>query len=87
MKSKGIFILIVLPTVGGLLALLWVALVPLAKEPPYVFVAAFGAKGSAAGEFRDPTGIAVTGAGTEVFVAAARGGRIQVFGPTGAVKR
>ena len=43
MKSKGIFILIVFPTIGGLLALLWLALVPLAKEPAYVFVSAFGA--------------------------------------------
>ena len=89
MKSKSIFLLIVFPTVAGLFALLWFALVPAQKEPPYVFVAAFGAKGSGAGEFRDPTGIAVTGtgAGTEVFVADARGGRIQVFGPTGAFKR
>ena len=89
MKSKSIFLLIVFPTVAGLFALLWFALVPAQKEPPYVFVAAFGAKGSGAGEFRDPTGIAVTGtgAGTEVFVADARGGRIQVFGPTGAFNR
>ncbi len=68
---------------GSLLALIlllvsaWLAFVPFAKEPAYVFVAAWGEKGTEPGQFHDPTGIAV--AGDEVFVSDARNGRIQVF--------
>ena len=81
LKSKAIMIIIFFPTVGGLLALLWLALVPPEKEAPYRFVAAWGKEGSGPGEFRDPTGIAIggSGAGSEVFVADARNARIQVF--------
>ena len=66
----------VLVIVAVLLAA-YLAFVPSAKEPGYVFVAAWGVKGSAPGAFHDPTGIAV--AGEEVFVADSRNGRIQVF--------
>lgn len=55
----------------------WLAFVPGAREAGYEFVAAWGEPGSAPGQFKDPTGIAV--AGDEVFVADARNGRIQVF--------
>lgn len=63
----------------------WIAFVPSAKEPGYTFVKAWGEMGSAPGQFRDPTGIAV--AGDEVFVADARNGRIQVFDLDGNFKR
>lgn len=63
----------------------WLAFVPSAKEPPYTFVTAWGEKGSALGQFNDPTGIAV--AGEEVFVSDSRNGRIQVFDFDGRVKR
>lgn len=59
----------------------WIAFVPLAREPPYVFVSAWGGKGDGEGQFNDPTGIAV--AGGQVFVSDARNGRIQVFGLDG----
>ena len=89
LKSKAIMIVIIFPTVGGLLALLWLALVPPEKEAPYRFVTAWGHEGSGPGEFRDPTGIAVSGsgAGSEVFVADARNARIQVFDLGGNFKR
>lgn len=63
----------------------WVAFVPSAKEPGYEFVSAWGSKGSAPGQFSDPTGIAV--ANGEVFVADSRNGRIQVFDFDGNFKR
>src|SRR3990167_7999181 len=78
--AKNIVILLV-----ALLAAGWLAFVPSAKEPPYRFVSAWGEKGSAAGQFNDPTGIAV--AGDEVFVADSRNGRIQVFDSSGRYKR
>jgi len=71
--------------VAALLVIGWLAFVPAPKEPPYVFVSAWGGEGRAPGKFRDPTGIAV--AGDEVFVADARGGRIQVFDLDGNFKR
>jgi hypothetical protein len=63
----------------------WLVFVPWAKEPPYQFVTAWGGKGSAPGQFSDPTGIAV--AGDEVFVSDSRNGRIQVFDLDGHFKR
>lgn len=63
----------------------WVAFVPSEKEAPYEFVAAWGGKGSATGQFNDPTGIAV--AGDEVFVSDSRNGRVQVFDLDGRFKR
>lgn len=61
----------------SLVVLVWFIWIPTAKEPGYVFVAAWGERGSAPGQFNDPTGIAVTD--TEVFVSDARNARIQVF--------
>lgn len=69
----------------GFVALAWLVWVPVAKEPGYVFVAAWGEPGSAPGRFHDPTGIAVTD--TEVFVSDARNARIQVFDHDGNFKR
>ncbi len=54
---------------------------PSATEPPYEFVSAWGDKGKAPGQFRDPTGLAVTN--NEVFVSDSRNGRIQVFDYSG----
>ncbi len=70
---------------AALVAAGWLAFVPGASEPPYMFVAAWGEKGSAPGQFDDPTGIAVVG--DEVFVADSRNGRIQVFDFDGRLKR
>ncbi|MFB6249326.1 MAG: 6-bladed beta-propeller [Salinibacter sp.] len=56
-----------------------------APAPTYQFVRAWGETGGAPGQFRDPIGIDV--AGREVFVSEAGNRRIQVFGPTGAVRR
>jgi len=82
----------ILKIVAGLVAVVivlagigWVAFVPSAREPGYVFVKAWGEKGSGPGQFSDPTGIAV--AGNEVFVADSRNGRIQVFDLDGRFKR
>jgi len=58
-----------------------VAFIPLAKEPAYRFVTAWGSKGSATGQFNDPTGLALSG--NELFVSDARNGRVQVFDLTG----
>ena len=63
----------------------WVAFVPSAREPGYLFVAAWGGKGTDPGQFHDPTGIAI--AGDEVFVSDARNGRIQVFDAAGTYLR
>lgn len=63
----------------------WLAFVPSAKEPPYKFVSAWGAKGTAPGFFNDPTGIAISG--SDIFVSDSRNGRIQVFDLDGNFKR
>jgi len=65
--------------------MVWLVWVPSAKEPDYVFIAAWGENGSAPGQFSDPTGIAVTN--DEVFVSDARNARIQVFDFDGNFKR
>jgi DNA-binding beta-propeller fold protein YncE len=77
---------------GGLAAALlvlvvagWLAFIPSTKGPSYVFVKAWGEKGSGPGQFNDPTGIAI--AGNAVFVADSRNGRIQVFDLNGNFKR
>lgn len=59
----------------------WWLWVPGLKEPPYQRVASWGSPGSAAGQFRDPIGIAVDGG--KVFVADARNHRVQVFDRNG----
>jgi len=76
----GIIVFAALVFAGG-----WLAFVPSAKEPGYEFIAAWGSRGAGPGQFRDPTGIALTD--TEVFVADARNGRIQVFDYSGTFKR
>ena len=76
----GIVIAVILLAGAG-----WIAFIPLAKEPPYAFVLAWGGKGAGEGRFDDPTGVAV--AGDEVFVSDARNGRIQVFGLDGRFRR
>ncbi len=63
----------------------WWFWIPSAREPGYAFVAAWGAAGRQPGQFRDPTGIAVTA--SEVFVSDARNGRIQVFDHQGRFRR
>ena len=65
----------------GLVVIGWLAFVPRAREPGYRMVAVWGEKGTAPGQFSDPTGIAVTDG--EVFVADSRNGRIQVFDRNG----
>ncbi len=76
---------IILVALALVIAVGWLALVPSAKEPPYAFVTSWGEKGSAPGQFNDPTGIAV--AGDDVFVSDSRNGRIQVFDRDGHFKR
>lgn len=61
------------------------AFVPSDQEPGYEFVKAWGEKGQEAGQFDDPTGIAVTA--NEVFISDARNGRIQVFDFDGNFRR
>jgi len=70
--GAGTLVLVLIILIAG-----WVTFVPGAKEPPYIFVSTWGVKGSAQGQFDDPTGIAISG--NEVFVSDARNGRIQVF--------
>lgn len=70
---------------GIVLAGVWLAFVPSAREPGYRFIASWGTKGSAPGKFHDPTGVAV--AGDEVFVSDSRNGRIQVFDSNGEFRR
>lgn len=55
------------------------------RESPYVLAGSWGGEGTGLGQFRDPTGIAVTA--DEVFVADARNGRVQVFDKDGGFKR
>lgn len=78
--GRNMFVALTIFIVGG-----WLAFVPSAQEPPYGFVTAWGEKGSATGQFDDPTGIAV--ADGEVFVSDSRNGRIQVFDLDGRFKR
>ena len=79
MKRKTIFrsaiwLAVFLVVAVGVAALVFI---PFAKEPSYKFVTAWGSQGSAAGQFSDPTGLALSG--VELFVSDARNGRIQVF--------
>ncbi len=50
---------------------------PSVKEPPYQLVKTWGDKGESAGQFNEPTGVAVSK--SEVFVSDSRNARIQVF--------
>jgi NHL repeat/6-bladed beta-propeller len=65
--------------------IIWMIWIPAPRETEYYFEQAWGEKGSAPGQFNDPTGIAVNQ--TEVFVSDARNGRIQVFDYNGGFKR
>lgn len=78
--AGGVLFVIALLLAGG-----WFVFVPSPKEPPYRFVASWGTKGAAPGEFNDPTGVAVSG--NEVFVADSRNGRVQVFDSNGRFRR
>jgi len=83
MKLKAIFRLAtwlaaILVVSVGVAAL---AFIPFAKEPSYRFVTAWGSMGVEAGQFNDPTGLAISG--SELFVSDSRNGRIQVFDPGG----
>lgn len=63
----------------------WILWIPSAQEPSYIFASVWGEQGFDPGQFRDPTGIAVTA--DEVFVSDARNSRIQVFDHEGRFKR
>ncbi|NOX93294.1 MAG: 6-bladed beta-propeller [Gammaproteobacteria bacterium] len=72
-------------TVLVLIAITWFVWMPSAQEPAYVLEKTWGGKGSAAGQFNEPTGIAVQG--NEVFVSDSRNHRIQVFDLDGTALR
>lgn len=55
------------------------------REPPYQLVHAWGERGSGAGQFNEPTGIAV--GEDEVYVSDARNRRVQVFDRHGRFRR
>jgi len=78
LKTAVASLVVVLAILG---AAAWVAWFPGEKEPPYVMTAAWGELGAGAGQFNDPTGVAVTDA--VVYVSDARNGRIQVFNHDG----
>ncbi|MDL0432769.1 NHL repeat-containing protein [Marinobacter sp. TBZ242] len=86
MKAIGKWLVHAALTLAAMLALLaWVGgAINWNQEPPYSLVHSWGEKGNGAGQFNDPTGIAVTN--TEVFVSDARNGRIQVFDHEGRYK-
>ena len=69
---------------GSITFIVWFLWIPSAQEPTYIFYEAWGEAGSNPGQFRDPTGIAVTA--DEVFVSDARNSRIQVFDHHGRFK-
>jgi len=60
-----------------LIGITWFVWIPSAQEPAYVLEKTWGEKGSAAGQFNEPTGITIKG--NEVFVSDGRNHRIQVF--------
>ncbi|MCH2355125.1 MAG: hypothetical protein MK319_00365 [Pseudomonadales bacterium] len=45
---------------GSITFIVWFLWIPSAQEPTYIFYEAWGEAGSNPGQFRDPTGIAVT---------------------------
>jgi len=73
LKTIQWLLLIVLFLVG----ITWIIWIPSVQEPAYVLEKTWGKKGSAAGQFNEPTGIAVKD--NEVFVSDSRNHRIQVF--------
>ena len=64
--------------IGGITYLVWV---PSPQESAYTLAKTWGSKGDSAGQFNEPTGIAVKG--NEVFVSDGRNHRIQVFDVNG----
>lgn len=60
-----------------LLGVIYVVWMPSPQEPAYVLEKTWGEKGNAAGQFNEPTGVAIKG--NEVFVSDGRNHRIQVF--------
>ncbi len=83
--NKKTFLTAVVIFLAILIPFVWVSWFPSAKEPSYEFVMSWGIKGSAPGQFHDPTGIAIHNG--EVYVADARNARIQVFDFDGRFKR
>jgi len=63
--------------IGFVVILVRVLWIPSPQGPAYVFSGAWGETGTGPGQFRDPTGIAISA--DEVFVSDARNARIQVF--------
>ncbi len=82
LKHFGGFLLLAIIFIAGATYLLWM---PSPREPPYVLEKTWGEKGSAPGQFNEPTGVAVKG--NEVFVSDGRNHRIQVFDLDGAALR
>jgi len=76
------WLLFIVLTLMGVIYFFWM---PSAQEPAYVLEKTWGGKGRAAGQFTEPTGIAVKG--SEVFVSDARNHRIQVFDLDGTILR
>lgn len=78
-KSKIIAVTIFVPMTAIVLMLLSIPLfwMPSVSEPSYEFVSTWGHIGTNAGEFRDPTGLVVSG--QELFVSDSRNARVQVF--------
>ena len=74
LKRIGGSLLLTVAVAAAAIFLLWM---PSPQEPPYVLEKTWGEKGSAPGQFNEPTGIAVNG--NEVFVSDGRNHRIQVF--------
>lgn len=83
-RSLTLFALIM--TLGFFILLAgYAAWFPSAQEPTYRFINAWGEPGTGPGQFRDPTGIAVSE--NEVFVSDSRNARIQVFDHNGRYRR
>ncbi len=74
MRKFGSYFLIVLVIFAVFAYLTWF---PSPLEPPYKLIKIWGEKGTASGQFNDPTGIVVSE--DHVFVSDARNSRIQVF--------
>ena len=80
---KRIFLVLGL-LLGSITFIVWFLWIPSAQEQTYIFYETWGEAGTNPGQFRDPTGIAVTA--DEVFVSDARNNRIQVFDHHGRFK-
>ncbi|MCZ6501249.1 MAG: NHL repeat-containing protein [Gammaproteobacteria bacterium] len=78
LKRTVLLLLVMIALMFAAIFLFWM---PSVKESPYQFVTMWGQTGNNAGEFRDPTGLAVTE--NELFVSDSRNGRIQVFDHNG----